>query len=155
MKITKGQLRQIIREEIEKVNEYAGAFGARAQDAGDDYAQARQGRNWDAKNQAHRDREVAAAAPGKKKDRENAMQWVDEELGRAFPGLTLRATASKSPNNPKLITDFVLEQAGYAPDEDDIRQAAQAFFAGNIQGEKDNLFTKRKEGMLRYLQSFK
>ena len=41
MKITKSQLRKLIREEIENVNEWAGVFGGRAENPGDPYAQAR------------------------------------------------------------------------------------------------------------------
>jgi hypothetical protein len=45
VKITKGQLRQIIREEIEKVNEWSGVTGGRAENPGSPYAQAAQTRS--------------------------------------------------------------------------------------------------------------
>ena len=41
MKITKSQLRKLIREEIENVSEWAGIHGGRTENPGDPYAQAR------------------------------------------------------------------------------------------------------------------
>ena len=140
MKITKTQLRQIIKEEVMK--EFGGAYGGRAY-SDSPYKGAQSSRAWDKKNQQRRDAAKAAAAPGKKAAREEATAIVDQELTKAFPNIRLKSTAVQHANYPALFVDWVLSQAR-GSDEQAIRTAAKDFFSGKIRGDKSDMFDQRK-----------
>ena len=122
MKITKTQLRQIIREEIEKVNELGGVYGGRAY-SDSPYKGAQSARSWN-KGAKERYNKLASA----KMRPEDLTALANEELKKVFPNLTFGSLAKK---HRDLILHFADKDAGYRnTDPDVMRQKFKELFSG-------------------------
>ena len=130
MKITKSQLRKIIKEEV--LNEIGGVYGGRAENAGDPYAAARQSRSWDKKNKAYRDREGAAAKAREVKV-DDLESIVNVEMKKVFPDLNMRNIRNIHANTPSAVLGFIEDMVGNTggmADPAKIAKGAADFFAG-------------------------
>jgi len=124
MKITKTQLHQIIREEIEKVTEDSAVFGARAVDDGNPYADAQSARSW---NKGQKDRYNKLVA--KKMRPEDLEKMADEELQRVFPKLRYGSLEKK---DKEAILHFAAKDAGFEKSNPEVmRQMMAKFLSGN------------------------
>ena len=125
MKITKSQLRQIIKEEVMK--EFGGAYGGRAHTD-----QSKPG-HWDAKNKAHR------AAVSKKMRPEDIEGVINKEMTKVFPDLT--SLRHISPTDRKGIVNIATQ--GSFGDPDTVQRNAAEFFAGKSTHNQAKTFLDR------------
>ena len=124
MKITKTQLRKIIKEEVLK--EFGGAYGGRAEDGGDPYAAARAKR-------------AKKRPPPKEMRPEDIENVINKEMIKVFPNLTsLRHISSTDRSGVvKIATQ------GYYGDPERLRKNAEDFFAGKSTDNQAGTFLKR------------
>tara|TARA_R100001460_G_scaffold9242_1_gene22470 strand:+ start:108 stop:536 length:429 start_codon:yes stop_codon:yes gene_type:complete len=142
MKITKSQLRQIIKEEVMK--EFGGAYGGRAEDGGDPYAQARQGRNW---NKGAKDRYNKLVA--KKMRPEDLEKMADEELQKVFPNLRYGSLEKKDKD---AILHFAAKDAGFEKSNPEVMRQMMAKF---LSGDRKSSAYDNSDQWLDRLKSYK
>ena len=144
MKITKTQLRQIIREEIEKVNELGGVYGGRAVDGGNPYADAQSARSWN-RGAKERYNKLASA----KMRPEDLAKMADEELQKVFPNLRFGSLEKKDKD---AILHFAAKDAGYKKSDPEVMRKMMAKF---LSGERKSSPYDNSDHFLDRLKSYR